>query len=33
MKVLIENMNHSNDMEISVDKWDDGGDKSVSVDK
>ena len=32
-KVSIENMDHSSDMEISVDKWDDGGGKSVPVDK
>ena len=33
MKVSIENMDHGSDMEILVDKWDDGGDKSMSVDK
>ena len=32
-KVSIENMDHSSDMEISVDKWDDGGGESVPVDK
>ena len=33
MKVSIENMDHGSDMEISVDKWDDRGGKSVPVDK
>ena len=33
MKVSIENMDHGSDMEISVDKGDAGGGKSVPVDK
>ena len=33
IKVSIENMDHGSDMEISVDEWDDRGDKSVPVDK
>ena len=32
IKVSIENMDHGRNMEISVDKWDDRGGKSVPVD-